>query len=128
MQIIDSCRVLAPLRETSVSLERCRLVVFDVAFGVGENAILANTAQSDVLRHSGPQTSASTIRNEGWNTDFKAISRQTARTATFTALWLGKRKRAERNRGSQKQTKKQCKVIQSSVSRKREHGVFRIIK
>ena len=39
--------------------------VFDFAFGVGENTNLANTAQSDVLRHSGPQTSASTIRHEG---------------------------------------------------------------
>ena len=64
MQIIDSCRVLAPLRKTSVSLERCRLFAFDFAFGVGESVILANTAQSDVLRHSGPQASASTIRNE----------------------------------------------------------------
>ena len=49
----------------SISFERCRFYVFDIAFGVGENTFLANTAQSDVLRHSGPQTSASTIRNEG---------------------------------------------------------------
>ena len=69
MQIIDSCRVLAPLRETSVSSERCRLFAFDFVLGVGENAILANTAHSDVLRHSGPQTSASTIRNEGRKRD-----------------------------------------------------------
>ena len=69
MQITDSCRVLAPLRETSVSLERCRCFAFVFAFGVGENTILANTAQSDVLRHSGPQTSASTIRNEGRKRD-----------------------------------------------------------
>ena len=49
MQIIDSCRVLAPLRETSVSLERCQLFAFDFAFGVGENAFLRNIAQSAVL-------------------------------------------------------------------------------
>ena len=39
----------------NISFERCRFVVFDLAFGVGENAILADTAQSDVLRHSGPK-------------------------------------------------------------------------
>ena len=49
MQIIDSCRALAPLRETSVSLERCRLFAFDFAFGVGENAFLRNIAQITIL-------------------------------------------------------------------------------
>ena len=66
MQIIDSCRVSAPLRETSVFAFD---FAFDFACGVGENTILANTAHSDVLRHSGPQTSASTIRNEGRKRD-----------------------------------------------------------
>ena len=50
MQIINSCRVLAPLRETSVSLERYRLFAFDVAFGAGENAFISNTAHSEILR------------------------------------------------------------------------------
>ena len=69
MQIIDSCRVLAPLQwKTSLSLKTIHKR-FDVAFGVGENIILAKTAQSDVLRHSGPQASASTIRNEGQKRD-----------------------------------------------------------
>ena len=49
MQIIDSCRALAPLRETSVSLERCRLFAFDFAFGISKNAFLRNSAQSAVL-------------------------------------------------------------------------------
>ena len=50
MQIIDSCRVLAPLREKSVSLERYRLFAFDFAFGAGVNAFLSNTAHSEILR------------------------------------------------------------------------------
>ena len=45
MQIFDSCRVLAPLRETSVSLEVSSLL-FDFAFGAGENTILANTRRA----------------------------------------------------------------------------------
>ena len=49
MQVIDSCRVLAPLRETSVSLERYRLFAFDFAFGVGKNAFLRNIAHSTLL-------------------------------------------------------------------------------
>ena len=32
----------------SISFERGRFVVFDFVFRVGENAILANTAHSDV--------------------------------------------------------------------------------
>ena len=69
MQIIDSCRVLAPLQWKSGVSHKTISKQFDVAFGVGEKTILANTAQSDVLRHSGPQTSASTIRNEGRKRD-----------------------------------------------------------
>ena len=81
MQIIDSCRGLAPLRETSVSLERCRLFAFDFAFGVGEHAMLANTMHSDVLRHSGPQASASTIRNEGRKRDRRKARAERASTS-----------------------------------------------
>ena len=43
-------------------------------------------------------------------------------------LFFGKRKRAERNRGSQTTKKRQCKVTQSSDSRRREHALFRMIK
>ena len=50
MQIIDTSRVFAPLRETSVSLERCHTFAFDFVFGAGENAFLSNTAHSEILR------------------------------------------------------------------------------
>ena len=53
----------------------------------------SRVAHSDVLRLQpdleSSQTSASTIRNEGRNTDFDPISRQTSRAATFTALVVG---------------------------------------
>ena len=53
----------------------------------------SRVAHSDVLRLQpdleSSQTSASTIRNEGRNTDFEPISRQTSRAATCTALVFG---------------------------------------
>ena len=51
----------------------------DFAFRVFEDAILANTAHSDVLRRTVAKTSAGTIRNEGRKHDMP----QTPRTATF---------------------------------------------
>ena len=65
---------------TAVSRERCLFVSFDFAFRVGENAILATTAHSDVLRRPVAKTLASAIRKEGRKHDRP----QTPRTATFS--------------------------------------------
>ena len=65
---------------TAVSRERCRFLSFDFAFRVGENAIVATTAHSDVLRRPVAKTLASAIRKEGRKHDRP----QTPRTATFS--------------------------------------------
>ena len=62
------------------------------------------------------QTPASTIRNEGRNADFKAISN----------LWFLGNANVPNEIGVIKNNEDIFKIIQNSVSRKREHNVFRI--
>ena len=100
----------------------------------------ANSAHSDVYSESsrtqrrfttptGPRVESNIGQHDtNVGTPISSRFRGKHRAQRRLQLWfLEKRKRAERNWGSQKH-QKHCEVIQSSVSRRREHVFFRRIK